>query len=244
MFHTLEADDDGFLALDGENRERIAAAIAERDANIFVYDPLRDFGTEDLNGDKNMTDALREIARLTRRGNPRRVPLNIHHAGTGRAGTQKATGFGRNFKVLFGWVRAQINVAPARPDDKSLPVVASGKCSNAVEFEPFAVRLDPETMLYERDADFDFDAWRESLESPESNTVKLTLVMVPALLPEIGSMPKNRVIEKLRDQGGEKKARTFLAEQTTATGPIHEWKIKRSSIRDEIQLSRVPQASV
>lgn len=249
FFHTLEADDDGFLVLDGENRERIAAAIAQCDANIVVYDPLRDFGTDDLNADKYMTDTLREIARLTRRGNPRRVSLVIHHAGTGKAGIQKATGFdrssfGRNSKVLFGWARAQINVAPARPEDNSLLIIASGKCSNSAEFEPFAARLNLETMLYERDPNFDFDDWRDALDSPQTSADKLTLDTVLALLPTSGSTPKNPIIERLRDKGiGEKKARAFLDQHTAANGPLYEWRCKRSGKRDEIHLARHPQAN-
>src|SRR5437016_1873298 len=122
--------------LDLQNSERIADAIAETRADVVVFDPLRDFGSDDLNSDKHMTEALREISRITKRGNPKRVPLVIHHAGTGKAGIQKATGFdrssfGRNSKVLFSWARAQINVAPALPDDNSMIIIASGKCSNA-----------------------------------------------------------------------------------------------------------------
>jgi hypothetical protein len=54
--------------------------------------------------------------------------------------------FGRNSKVLFMWTRAQINIAPVRPDDNSLLIIASGKCSNSAEFQPFAARLDSHTM--------------------------------------------------------------------------------------------------
>src|SRR5258708_29880556 len=133
FFHTLEADDDGFLTLDNENLDRIANAIADVCADVVVFDPLRDFGTDDLNADRHMTETLREISRVTKRGNPKRIPLIIHHAGTGRAGIQKATGFdhssfGRNSKVLFSWARAQINVAHALPDSNDLIIIASAKC--------------------------------------------------------------------------------------------------------------------
>jgi len=111
-----------------------------------------------------MTETLREISRITKRGNPRRIPLVIHHAGTGRAGIQKTTGydrssFGRNSKVLFSWARSQINVAPALPDSNDLIIIASAKCSNSREFKPFAAHLDQDTMLYQRLDDFDFDEW-------------------------------------------------------------------------------------
>ena len=61
------------------------------------------------------------------------------------------------------WTRAQINVAPVRPDDNSVLILVSGKCSNFTEFEPFAVRLNPDSLIYEVDADFDIDSWREQI---------------------------------------------------------------------------------
>src|SRR5215470_268450 len=132
FFHTLEADDDGFLMLDVENSERIMNAVAAVNADVVVYDPLRDFGSDDLNSDRYMTETLREISRITKRGNPQRIPLIIHHAGTGKAGILKAIGFdrssfGRNSKVLFSWARAQINVSPGLPDDNTVIVISSAK---------------------------------------------------------------------------------------------------------------------
>lgn len=89
FFHTLEQDEDGFLALDFENRGRISDAISKTEADIVVFDPLRDFGIDDLNADVHMTETLREISRITRRGNAWRVPLVIHHALTGKTGIQR-----------------------------------------------------------------------------------------------------------------------------------------------------------
>src|SRR5262249_1149255 len=106
FFHTLEDDDDGFLALDSENRQRIEDKITQTGADAVVWDPLRDFSLDDLNSDKFMGETVREILHLTKRGNPKCLPLLIHHAATGRAGVQKTTGwdrssFGRNSKVLL-----------------------------------------------------------------------------------------------------------------------------------------------
>jgi hypothetical protein len=185
FFHTLERDEDGFLALDMENRERITDAIAKTEANIVVFDPLRDFGIDDLNADVHMTETLREISRIIRRGNPRRVPLVIHHGLTGKTGIQKVIGFdrssfGRNSKVLFMWTRAQINVAPVRPDDNSVLIIASGKSSNTTEFAPIAVRLNPDSLIYEVDADFDIESWREQI----TNTGKRRAALQPQMLGE------------------------------------------------------------
>jgi AAA domain len=247
FLHTLETDDDGFLTLDIENAERIADAITAVDADIVVFDPLRDFSSDDLNSDRCMTETLRELSRITRRGNPKRIPLMLHHAGTGKPGIQKATGFdrssfGRNSKVLFSWTRAQINVSPGLPNDNSVIVVSSAKCSNAREFEPFAAELDDVTMLYRLKEDFDFDAWQHSLESPRGGVEKLGVDIILDLLPVTGSIPKSDVIERLRGKGiGEKRSRPFIAEHLAPPGPIYEWRIKRSCARDAIHLSRYPQ---
>jgi len=247
FFHTLEADDDGFLMLDAENSERIATAIDTLDAHIVVFDPLRDFGSDDLNSDRYMTETLREISRITKRGNPKRIPLIIHHAGTGKAGILKATGFdrssfGRNSKVLFSWVRAQINIAPGSADDNNTIVICSAKCSNAKEFEPFAATLNEETMLYSRDEHFDLEAWQHSLASPRGGADKLNIDVVIDLLPLTGSIPKAVVIERLRDKGiGEKRSREFIGANLAPLGPVHEWHIKRSGKRDEIHLALEPQ---
>jgi hypothetical protein len=248
FFHTLEADDDGFLMLDLENSERIAEAIGKFDADIVVFDPLRDFGADDLNADRYMTETLREISRVTKRGNPRRIPLVIHHAGTGRAGIQKTTGydrssFGRNSKVLFSWARAQINVAPALPNSNDTIIIASAKCSNSREFEPFAAYLDQDTMLYQRLEDFDFEAWQQSLEPPKRGAPnKPTLEMLLNLLPPAGSISKAVILERFRDKEiGERRARGFIESVLSPNGPIHEWHIKRAGKRDDIHLSREPQ---
>jgi hypothetical protein len=175
----------------------------------------------------------------------------IHHAGTGRAGIQKTTGydrssFGRNSKVLFSWARAQINVAPALPDSNDLIIIASAKCSNSREFEPFAARLDADTMQYHRDEDFDFDEWRRSLEPPKRGAPnKPTLDMLLDLLPPDGSISKTVVLERLREKEiGERRARGFIDSVLSPNGPIHEWHVKRSGKRDEIHLSREAQNDV
>jgi len=213
FFHTLEQDEDGFLMLDLENSQRIANAIAQTGANVVVFDPLRDFGSDDLNSDRYMAETLREISRVTKRGNPNRALLVIHHAGTGKAGIQKTLGFdrssfGRNSKVLFSWARAQINVAPALPDDNSLIIIASGKCSNAPEFEPFAARLNPETMLYEIDEGFDMEGWRQDLGS-STGKARLKPNILRDLLQKGREYEKKQIVAIIIEDKGIGKARAY-----------------------------------
>ena len=87
-----------------------------------------------------MTATLSAIGRVTSQGDPKRIPVVLHRALTGKSGAARAIGydrgsFGRNSKVLLGWTRAQINLAPYEADNNEVLVVASGKANNAEEFE-------------------------------------------------------------------------------------------------------------
>jgi hypothetical protein len=95
-------------------------------------------------------------------------------------------------------------------------------------------------MLYFRDEDFDFEAWRQSLEPPKRRAPnKPTLEMLLNLLPPTGSISKAVVLERFRDKEiGEKRARGFIDSVLSPNGPIHQWHIKRSVKRDDIHLSR------
>jgi hypothetical protein len=199
--------------LDVENLERVGVAITKTAADVVIYDPLRDFSLDDLNSDKFMGDTLREITRVTRRGNPKRTPLAIHHATTGKAGAQKTTGwdrssFGRNSKVLFAWARAQINIAPAKGEDNSIIIVASAKCNDAPEFEPFAARLNFETMLYEVDGDFDMTAWREDVlgVQPARESIRETL---QRLLAPGREYDKKVIVKLIMEDKGVGKSRSY-----------------------------------
>jgi 5S rRNA maturation endonuclease (ribonuclease M5) len=203
FFHTLEGDDDGFLMLDYENLERVQAAILDTRAAVVVFDPLRDFSLDDLNSDKVMGDTLRSILRVTKRGNPKRTPLAIHHAVSGRAGAQKAAGwdrssFGRNSKVLQIIARSQINVAPAKGEDNSSIIIGSGKCNNAPEFEAFAAKLNFHTMLYAADQAVDMERWREEVSEPKGGRVD------PKILREVLVAGKDyerpEIVEILKDE--------------------------------------------
>ena len=181
--HTLEHDQDNFLSLDNEQTQHhIRQLIARIKPDGVAWDSLYNFGIGNLSSDEDMTGTLLAIARLSKAGNPERAIELLHHALTGRAGASKASGFdrasfGRNSKVLHQWTRAQINVAPGQPDSNDVLVVSCGKCSNGKEFPQFAVRLDPETMIYHPDEDFDLSAWQEHVSGKKE-------AAEPAITPE------------------------------------------------------------
>lgn len=169
VIHTLETDRDGWLNLDSdENQLAIVEAIATHKPDVVCFDPLNHFAAGDVNKDADMAATCQTIARLCRRGNPHRAIVILHHAITGKSGAAKAVGweragFGRNSKVLQAWTRGQINLAPISQDNNDTLAMTCGKCSNGREFDPFAIRLNTGTMIYESAPDVDLSAWRQEV---------------------------------------------------------------------------------
>lgn len=167
---SIEADPTGTMFFDvgSPDRERIGNLIERINPAVVVIDPVRDITTGDLNKDADMTTACQSINELVRRGNPLRTPLLVHHGRTGsmeasRVWGDDAASFGRNSKVMYGWLRSQINVAPAGVEHADTIILGCGKNSNGPKWDPFAAKLDPQTMLYHRDEEFNIEQWSEKM---------------------------------------------------------------------------------
>ncbi len=231
FFHTLEADEDGVILLNEEEHfARAAELIIRVDADVVVVDPLRDSHGGDLNGDQEMTSATRNLTRLAKvGGRTDRALLVLHHALTGKAGAGKATGFdrssfGRNSKVLQGWTRAQMNIAPGSADNSDVLVIASGKNNNFKEFPPFAIELDPRTMSYQVKPDFDMEAWLAEITGTKKSTKKAGEDEILTVLHAAGGrLEKKKLIEQARARTGrgEVHLRKVIGEMTEA-GSVRE----------------------
>jgi hypothetical protein len=191
--HTVETDSDAFVNLDDPDAvARIEAAIQKHKPDGIAVDPLADFAAGDLNKDADMKLTLQSLSRLCRRGNPKRAIIVLHHAITGRGGAAKATGydrasFARNSKMLHAWARGQINLAPVDPDSNDRLIIACGKCSNGREFQTFAVRLNPDTMIYECDPTVDVSQWERDITGSKDNTPLMNPDRVRELCTVTGS---------------------------------------------------------
>ncbi len=169
FFHTVENEGDAFLDLcDREEFATVQNLITDLNPTFVVFDPLNTFTTGDLNGDVDMRAVCTAITRAVKRGNPKRVPIVLHHAITGKAGVQKAIGwdkasFGRNSKVLFAWTRGQMNIAPRDPEDETKLLISCGKNSNGRYFQDIAVKFDEETKVYMEDDDYDAQEFKEEV---------------------------------------------------------------------------------
>ena len=206
VIHTLETDADGFMALDDPATvARIGDAIRQHQPDIIGLDSLYNFAIGDLNADREMRETLTAISRLSKAGNPHRALVVLHHALTGRAGAAKATGydrasFGRNSKVLQSWTRGQINIAPGSADDNDTLVLTCGKTSNGREFAPFAIHLDPASMIYEPAQGFDFAAWQSDIAGTKTGEP----LMTPERVRELCGKPttKAELARLIRDDCG------------------------------------------
>lgn len=199
IIHTLETDEDGILDLDDlATCARVLQLIQDTKPDVVALDSLYCFTSGELNADKEMRAVCSKISRVCKKGNPERAVIVLHHATTGRAGAAKATGidrssFGRNSKVLQAWTRAQINLAPG--GEEGLLLVSCGKNNNGRSFEPFAVRLKAETMIYEVDEAFDIGRWEQDIRSPKPGGEKFDLSVVSSLCE--GQMDKAALAKAL-----------------------------------------------
>jgi hypothetical protein len=106
---------------------------------------------------------------------------------------------------LLGWARAQINLAPYEAGSNEVLVVASGKANNAVEFEPFGIRLDPETMTYTRDESVDLEAWKERIGADtKTSTSRATIPTVLEAVEASGldGIEKSKLVTTIRKESG------------------------------------------
>ena len=168
VIHTIEKEEDSLLQIeDLEAVARLEKLICEVNPDVVVWDPLKDTTWDDLNTDKVMANLLRTLCRLSRKLNPKRAVVIVHHAITGKSGAAKAAGmdrasFGRNSKVLHSFCRAAINIVPAEEDDNRKLIFFCGKNNNGPEFKPFAAELG-EDFIYRVDSDFDLEAWKDEM---------------------------------------------------------------------------------
>ncbi len=229
--HTIEHDEDTFVSLGSDSgRERVQQTIKSFPADVVVFDVLRDFGVGDLNNDADMAATCGAIGGVVRQGNPQRIPLVVHHATTGRAGIAKASGFdrssfGRNSKVLLGWTRAQINLAPHGPDSNDVVIVTSGKANDFEEFKPFAVRLNPDTWQYEPAPDIDIEEWKQAIAGKGAGkTASATLAHVVERTRKAGidGISKAEIVKAMMNETGCGKTKAYdLVDEAEKKKAIH-----------------------
>jgi hypothetical protein len=226
LIHTLETDRDIILHLsDPKNARDLENAIRQRNPIGVALDPLNELGIGDLSKDVDMAATCREIGRISRTGNPDRAIIIATDALTGVAGMKKAfgfeaAGFGRNSKVLQFWSRASINVIPGT-EDYTVLVLTCAKNNNGQMFSPFAVRFNPERLIYEVDQNFDVEALRREITG--AKPVRFTLDMIRDL--KFKEMEIKPLAKLISDQTGCGRSRAYELVREACKAKI--WKFNK-----------------
>jgi hypothetical protein len=224
------------------SRLRIEETIAEVRPDVVVFDPLRDASCGDLNKDDKMADVCKNIGAVVRKGNPRRIPLIIHHGRTGKEESRRVAGddagsFGRNSKVLNGFVRSQINVAAAGVDWPGVIVVGCGKCSNGPKWEPFAAALDEDTMMYQVEESFDIREWEDGAGS---RPAAASPPMIADVIRRSGMNMERKEIQKAMKPHAGRDAVNRLTDEAVSLGLIERVEERRGNAKPKISFRVAP----
>jgi hypothetical protein len=184
-----------------KSKKRVEDYIRQNEPDVIVFDPLCAFTTGSLNSDSSMRQVCVDINQVARSGNNDRSVVVVHHALTGKEGAKKAVGldrasYGKGSKALHSWTRCQINVAPSSSTDNRRLMISCGKNSNGQEFKTFGVRLNPETLIYELDEDFNVEQWELGLNG---GTEKLNPSSVAKVVAE-GAVSKKELVAKVMEK--------------------------------------------
>lgn len=163
---TLEGPDDTHISLaDPRNVERWARTLEAWPPDVLWVDPWGDVLAGEANADEDTRATLAALRRLLRRANKDAGLAILAHARTGARNIMQAVGydaanFGKGSKALYSAARCVWNLAPGDESDPDVVVCIHAKSNDTPRIPPFAVRLDRESMLYTREAAFDFETWQ------------------------------------------------------------------------------------
>ena len=168
LLHPLITEHDGFLSMaDPFNQVLLDGLVYEAQPDFVLFDPLNAFSSGNLNTDAGMLETCRGLQQLVMLRRPQATIVICHHSLAGKAGLKKLLGqdegsYAKGSKAFTQWIRGQLNIGAASDDGSDL-VVVCGKNSNGPKFPPFGITLNPATMVYEVNPDFDLDTWKASV---------------------------------------------------------------------------------
>jgi len=216
--HTIESDIDSFLHMESpEDYQHVQNLITDFNPDFVVFDPLNTFTALDLNSDRDMKEVISKITQATKKGNPRRVPVVIHHSLTGKQGAAKAVGwdsssYGRNSKVLHSWARSQINIAPRDAEDETRLLMSCGKNNNGKKFPEVGLRFNEVLGIYEVDKEFDPDSFREEVGLSKKGGANKVLISGSQVADILGyEMSKPELAKLIQDEFGVGRTRAYKA---------------------------------
>ncbi len=211
--HVLAEPRDAMLDLgDQQCREAIGATLREHRPDVVAFDPWANMVGGDENKNQDVRDSVRHLMKLLREDAPRAAAIVAHHARTGggtvaQAGNRYAgASLSRGGKALPSAARCEIAVWPGDSEDGARLVVTCEKSNNAPIFAPRGLMLDPETMLYHADPDFELAAWKDDIEGKRRGQAvsvgDVVRVVRDACKMQGQTIKRGQIVERLRDETG------------------------------------------
>ncbi|MCE5230427.1 AAA family ATPase [bacterium] len=194
---------------DPETCEHMKECVKNFNPDLVIFDPYRDFfvGNSE-NAAIETRDTVYKIMEIAQAANPKTATLIVHHSLTGQASRQKAYGleaneYGRGSKVLMSMARCQINCAPNSDVLGKDMVLVCAKNNDGPKFEPFGLKRNLKTKLFELDETFDPHKWKNSQRRRNRTAVepKVSIEIVTSILNQAGgSMTKKKLTDAIREK--------------------------------------------
>ncbi len=231
---TLEGPDDTYISITPANLERWQLTLEKHKPDVLWVDPWGDVLDGEANSDEDARATISTLRRLLRRVNKEAGICILAHSRTGAANILQAVGydaanFGKGSKALYSTARCVWNLAPGDESDNPPLLLVHAKSNDSPKEKPFAVRLDPETMTYNREEGFDLDAWQADLSArsrgrrgPKKSPAMTEDQAADALGIKVGTSAE--VIQILRDKGATRDEAKDLSARLVLAGVWEQWR--------------------
>ena len=231
---TLEGEEDTDISLTPANIERWRLTLEGWHPDVLWADPWGDLLDGDANSDDVARAAISILRRLLRRVNKDAGLGILAHSRTGATNILQAVGydsanFGKGSKALYSKSRSVWNMAPGDETESPPLVMVHAKHNDTPGEKPFAIRLDPETMTYEREEGFDLEQWQADLSAhargkrgPKKGPAMTEEQAVEALGDKVGTSAE--VIQILRGKGANKDDALDLLKRLVLAGTWEQWR--------------------
>ena len=232
---TLEGPEDSYISLGSPvNVVRWKLTLEEYHPDVLWVDPWGDVLDGEANSDDDARATISTLRRLLRRVNSNALTVILAHSRTGAVNILQAVGydaanFGKGSKALYNIARCVWNMAPGDATEEPPLVMAHAKTNDSKKEKPFAIRLDPETMTYDREDGFDLEAWQADLSAhargkrgPKRSPVMTEEQAIKALGDKVGTSAE--VIQLLRDKGATRDCAQDLVARLVIEGTWEQWR--------------------
>ena len=237
---TLENPDDASITLaDSDNLDRWRKTLEGWRPDVLWVDPWGDVLVGEANSDEDTRATIGILRRMLHKVNPEAGLVILAHARTGIRNIAQAFGydaanFGKGSKALYNSARCVWNLAPGGESDSPPIVCVHAKSNDYPMQKPFALRLDPNTMLYTPVAGFDLEAWQADVgqrASGRSAVKRLAHLTEDAAFAALGDAvgTKHDVAEILKKAGTTRDEAKNHIHKLLESGRWTEWRAPKKN---------------